>query len=177
MSFIILIPFLLKDPEDMWTHWLLGQEGPWGADSWGWNCRCFPGELHPERAGASHQGPWGRGGFLPRVGALLTPVSSRVRTEASPVTSTDQKKVKSEATTTLGLIFVAQCRTNMTGTSLLSFFFFKPNKNLGVRVLSEDYFTCNKTYSLRSQDSCGTQITGERSQAQTGLWAQAPTEL
>lgn len=115
--------FCLKTPEYVGTYWLLWQEGLWGADSWGWNRRCLPAELHPRKAGASQQGTWGRGGFLPRIVALLPPVSTRVRTEASPVTSTDQKKVKSEATTILGLIFVAQPRTNMTGTSLLSFLF------------------------------------------------------
>lgn len=78
-------------------------------------------QLHPGKAGASQQGPRGRGGFL--IVALLTPISTRVRAEAFPVTSTDQKKVKSEAATTLGLIFVAQHRTNMTGTSLFSSFF------------------------------------------------------
>lgn len=116
--------FCLKTPEYVCAYWLLWQEGLWGADSWGWNRRCFPVELHPRKAAASQQGTWGKGGILPGIVALLTPVSTRVRTEASPVTSTDQKKVKSEATTILGLILVAQPRTNMTGTSLLSFFFF-----------------------------------------------------
>lgn len=44
---------------------------------------------------------------LAQVLVLLTPVSVIIRTEPSPVTSTEQRKEKPETATVLGLVFVA----------------------------------------------------------------------